>query len=323
MGGTLRCLITGITGFVGSHLADYLTQHTDCQVWGIVRNSHHPLLSPRVRTLTGDLRDIETVRALLRVAAPDMIFHLAAQSYVPVSWKDPWTTLETNIHAQVNVLAVLAELGWPTRVLIVGSEAEYGAVRPEDIPVDENTPLRPISPYAVSKIAQDMLGLQYFLSHEVAAIRVRPFPHIGPRQRPDFVTADWAKQVAEIEAGQRDPLIKVGNLALYRDYSDVRDIVRAYWLLAQRGTPGEVYNIGSGVSRSIQSVLDGLLALSQCSIQVEVDPARFRPADVTVSVCDFGRLRAATGWQPSIPFNQTLRDILSYWREQVGVRREA
>ncbi len=314
----MRALITGISGFVGSHLADYLVAHTDCQVWGVAPDANAPPLSPKIRLLTGDLRDRNTVAALLRVAAPDVIFHLAAQAAVPLSWRDPWDTLETNIRMQVNLLATLAELEWSTRILVVGSETEYGIIRPEDVPVDEDTPFRPVSPYAVSKIAQDMLGLQYHLSHGVAAIRVRPFPHIGPRQRPDFVTADWARQIAEIEAGRREPVLRVGNLSSFRDYTDVRDVVRAYWLVIERGQPGEVYNVGSGVMRSVQSMLDGLVALSKTPIEVEVDPTRFRPIEVPITVCDASRLRAATGWRPTIPFEQSLRDILDYWRQEVA-----
>ena len=312
----MRVLITGVSGFAGSHLADTILHQAACQVWGVVRQAA-PGLPAEVQQIEGDLRDLAAVGRVLDTVAPDLVFHLAAQAYVPVSWRDPWATLETNIHAQVNLLAALAERRASTRILVVGSETEYGVVRPEDMPVDEDTPLRPISPYAVSKIAQDMLGLQYFLSHQVQAVRVRPFPHIGPRQKPDYVAASWARQIAEIEAGQREPVLRVGNLAVARDYTDVRDVVRAYWLLLQHGTPGEVYNIGTGVARPVQSLLDILLGLSYVPIRVEVDPQLFRPADVTVTVCDASRLRAATGWEPLIPFEQTVRDILDDWRGRV------
>ena len=312
----MRVLITGVSGFVGSHLADTVLHQAACQVWGVARQAA-PGLPPAVQQLEADLRDPVAVRRALDTAAPDLVFHLAAQAYVPVSWRDPWATLETNIHAQVNLLAALAERHAATRILVVGSEQEYGAVRPEDMPVDEETPLRPISPYAVSKIAQDMLGLQYYLSHGVQAVRVRPFPHIGPRQKPEYVAASWAKQIAEIEAGQRESVLRVGNLAVARDYTDVRDVVRAYWLVLQQGAPGEVYNIGTGTARPIQSLLDTLLGLSQVPIRVEVDPQLFRPVDVAVTVCDPSRLRAATGWEPLIPFEQTVSDILADWRERV------
>ncbi len=312
----MRVLITGVSGFAGSHLADYILHQTACQVWGVVRQAA-PGLVDGVQPVEADLRDAAAVGRVLDSVAPDLVFHLAAQAGVPVSWRDPWATLETNIHAQVNLLTALAERRAATRILVVGSEQEYGAVRLEDMPVDEDTPLRPVSPYAVSKIAQDMLGLQYFLSHQVQAVRVRPFPHIGPRQKPDYVAASWARQIAEIEAGRREPVLRVGNLAVARDYTDVRDVVRAYWLVLQQGAPGEVYNIGSGTARPIQTLLDILIGLSRVAVRVEVDPQLFRPADVAVTVCDPARLRAATGWEPTIPFEQTVRDILDDWRERV------
>ena len=314
----MRALITGVGGFAGSHLADYLVQHTDCRVWGISRDADMRWVPPQVEWTNGDLRDREAVVALLRALRPDVIFHLAAQAAVPQSWRDPWGTLEVNIHMQTNLLSAIVELGLPARILVVGSEQEYGAVQPEDLPIDEDTPFRPVSPYAVSKVAQDMLGLQYFLSHTVAAIRVRPFPHIGPRQRPEFVAADFARQIAEAEVGRREPLVYVGNLSAARDYTDVRDVVRAYWLLAEQGVAGEVYNIGSGVARTVKSLLDGLIAHSRVAIRVEVDPARFRPVDVPLTVADPSRLKAATGWQPQVPFEHTLRDILDDARAAVA-----
>jgi GDP-4-dehydro-6-deoxy-D-mannose reductase len=319
---SVRVLITGIAGFVGRHLAHFLAETTDSQVWGVARATETASLPASVRLLHGDLSDLNTVAEMLCRVEPDVVFHLAAQAAVPVSWRDPWGTLETNIRLQVNLLQALADGRWPTRTLVVGSEAEYGAVRPEDNPIDEDTPLRPVSPYAVSKVAQDMLGLQYFLSHNVQTVRVRPFPHIGPGQRTGFSSADFAFQLAEIEAGRREPVVRVGNLDVLRDFSDVRDVVRAYWLIIQHGTPGEVYNIGSGEARSVRSVLDGLVALSRVPIRVEIDPARFRPADVPLSVCDASRLRAATDWTPTIPFEKTLNDILDHWRSHASTRRE-
>lgn len=314
----MRALITGVGGFVGSHLADYLVQHTDCRIWGVSRDTDMRWVPAQVEWANWDLRNRDAVVALLRDLRPDIIFHLAAQAAVPQSWRDPWGTLEVNIHMQVNLLSAMVEIGLPARILVIGSEAEYGAVRAEDIPIDEDTPLRPTSPYGVSKVAQDMLGLQYFLSHKVAAIRARPFPHIGPRQRPDFVAADFARQIAEAEAGVRDPVVRVGNLAAARDYTDVRDVARAYWLLVQRGEAGEVYNVGSGTPRTVQSLLDGLVAASAIPIRVEVDAARFRPIDMPLTVSDPARLKAATGWQPQIPFEQTLRDILDDARAAVA-----
>jgi len=320
----MRALITGIAGFAGSHLADFLLAETDLEVWGVVLEGDSGLgaLNPRSQVVYGDLRDADVTRMILAQVQPDYIFHLAGQAYVPVSWHDPWPTLETNIRTQVNILAAAAALDLDARILVVGSTDEYGRVRPEELPITEETPLRPDSPYAVSKIAQDMLGLQYHLSHGLKTVRVRPFNHIGPRQRDQFVASSFAKQIAEIEAGLRPPVVRVGNLEVKRDFTDVRDMVRAYWLILQHGQPGDVYNIGTGVAHSIREVLDILLSLSPVSIQVEPDPARFRPSDMLISVCDATRLRALTGWSPVIPLAQTLRDVLDFWRSKIQSQGE-
>jgi GDP-4-dehydro-6-deoxy-D-mannose reductase len=205
--------------------------------------------------------------------------------------------------------------------MVTGSSEQYGLVRPEDIPINEDTPFRPNNPYAVSKIAQDALALQYFLSYGQQTIRVRPFNHIGPGQTEHFVTAAFARQVALIEAGQQEPVIYVGNLQADRDFTDVRDMVRAYLLAVTRGEPGEVYNIGSGRGRPIQWVLDTLVAMSTVEVEVREDPARMRPSDIPSLVCDPSRFHTRTGWRPEIPLEQTLRDILDYWREHVRSSR--
>lgn len=316
----MRALITGIAGFAGSHLAEYLIAETNLEIWGVVLQSEPDLdaFRSKVRVVHGDLRDPEVTRLILAQAQPDYIFHLAGQAFVPVSWDDPWPTLETNIRTQVNILAAAAALDLDARILVVGSTDEYGRVRPEELPITEETPLRPDSPYGVSKIAQDMLGLQYHLSHGLNTVRVRPFNHIGPRQREQFVAPAFAKQIAEIEAGLRPPVVYVGNLDVRRDFTDVRDMVRAYWLILQHGHPGDVYNIGAGVAHSIRHLLDILLSMSHVPIRIEPDQARFRPSDVPVSVCDATKLRALTGWCPAIPLEQSLRDILEYWRAKVA-----
>ncbi len=315
----MRALITGVGGFAGSHLSDYLIHHTDWQVSGCVLPgwdcSH---LDSRVACLELDLRDPDAVRAMLEQAAPDAIFHLAAQAFVPVSWSDPWATLENNIRAEVNILDGLVRLGAMPRVVVVGSNEEYGLVRPQDLPLNENSPLRPNSPYAVSKVSQDLLGLSYFLSHGLPVLRVRPFNHIGPRQAANFVVPAFAKQIAEIERGQQPPVVRVGNLSARRDFTDVRDTVRAYYLLATQGEPGEVYNIGSGRSHSIREILDILIGYSRVPATIELDPSRMRPSDTPEIVCDAGKLRAATGWQPEIPLEQSLIDVLDDWRARTA-----
>jgi len=314
----LRALVTGVGGFAGSHLSDALLNQTDWQVSGCVLPGWDcSQLDRRVTCIELNLRDRLAVRAMLERTAPDVIFHLAAQSYVPVSWDDPWDTLENNIRAQANLLDGLVKLGAKPRVVVIGSNEEYGLVRPEDLPLNEDSPLRPNNPYAVSKVAQDLLGLSYFQSHKIPILRVRPFNHIGPRQGESFVVSSFAKQIAMIEAGHQEPVIRVGNLAARRDFTDVRDVVRAYYLVVTRGQPGEVYNIGSGRSRSIQEILDGLMSHCRVAVRVEQDPARMRPSDTPEIRCDARRLRAVTGWEPTIPLEQSLRDVLDDWRGRI------
>ncbi len=318
----MKALITGISGFVGSHLAEYLLQETDWQVAGTIfgPETNIAALADRLELYPAELSRLEVMTFILKRAQPDAIFHLAAQPLVSAAHRDPWGTLETNIRMNLNVLEGAARVCPDCRVLIVGSSEEYGLVAPEELPIDEETPLRPLNAYALSKVAQDLMGLQYHLTHRLHVIRARPFNHIGPRQRKGFVTPDFASQVAAIEAGLQPPIMEVGNLTARRDFSDVRDVVRAYVALIRRGEAGQVYNIGSGESHAVQEVLDALLALSRVPIEVRQDPARMRPSDVPNVVCDASRLRAQTGWQPTIPFEQSLRDVLDYWRGQVRQR---
>jgi GDP-4-dehydro-6-deoxy-D-mannose reductase len=245
------------------------------------------------------------------------VFHLAAQPFVPQSWADPWDTFETNLRSQLNLFEALLRRGAPARMLVVGSNEEYGLVSPDSLPLRENSPLRPDSPYGVSKVTQDYLGLQYFLSHQLPVVRVRPFNHIGPRQSEKFVAPAFARQIASIEAGLAPPVIKVGNLTAQRDFTDVRDMMRGYRLAIEKGEPGEVYNIGSGTPRSVQQLLDILLGLSAVPIRVEQDPDRMRPSDNPIAYCDASKFATCTGWQPIIPFAQTLRDVLDDWRQRV------
>ncbi len=314
----MRALITGVAGFAGSHLADYLLQETDWQIAGCVLPGWDcSYVDARVERVEVDLRDRVATRAMLEQYAPQVIFHLAAQAFVPVSWDDPWDTLENNIRAQTNLLDALVKLKAKPRMLVIGSNEEYGLVQPGDLPLREDSPLRPNSPYAVSKIAQDYLGLQYFLSHQIPCVRARPFNHIGPRQSEHFVAPAFARQIALIEAGRQEPVIRVGNLSTQRDFTDVRDMVRAYYLVALKGEPGQVYNIGSGQPRSIQTLLETMLSFSTVSIRIERDPQRMRPSDTPITYCDASRLRAATGWEPRFSFEQTVRDVLEDWRRRI------
>jgi GDP-4-dehydro-6-deoxy-D-mannose reductase len=315
----LQTLITGISGFVGSHLAEYLLEHTDWQVAGTVYGPEDNIehLRDKLELYPAELSELETVTSIIERAKPDYIFHLAAQPLPSLSHQDPWFTLENNIRLQLNILEAVVRLGSRARILVVGSSEEYGLVQPDELPIQETNPLRPTSPYAVSKIAQDMLGLQYHLSHKLFTVRVRPFNHIGPRQRLGFVAPDFARQIAEAEAGFKEPIIQVGNLEPQRDFSDVRDVVQGYHAALTEGEPGEVYNLGSERARSIGELLDGLLSMASVSLKVEQDPARLRPADVPVMISDCSRLRARTGWRTTISFEKSLRDVLDYWRKRV------
>jgi GDP-4-dehydro-6-deoxy-D-mannose reductase len=316
----MKVLITGITGFAGSHLADYILGRGDAEVIGILRwrsrteNIEH--FRDRVRLVECDLRDASSVRDVLDETRPDWIFHLAAQSFVPTSWTAPTESLVTNILGQLNIFEAVKKLHLMPRIELACSSEEYGLVHEDELPIRESNPLRPLSPYAVSKVGQDMLGYQYWMSFKLPVIRTRGFNHEGPRRGPVFVCSDFAKQIADIEKGRREPVVRVGNLDARRDFTDVRDIVRAYWLALEKGEPGEVYNLCSGRAWTIREMLDMLLGMSTQKIRVVQDPARMRPSDVPVLLGDASRFRDRTGWEPTIPFEQTMRDLLAYWRER-------
>jgi GDP-4-dehydro-6-deoxy-D-mannose reductase len=300
-------------------LADYLLTQTDFDVWGCdLSGERRPFHHAALQLAAADLRDPEATLALLRDVRPERLYHLAGRAFVGDSWTNPWATLETNLRAQLNLFEAVRVLGLNTRILVLGSAEVYGSVGPEALPIVEAQPFRPDSPYAVSKVGQDLLGLQYHLSHKMHIVRVRPFNHIGPRQSRQFVAAAFASQIAAIEhRRQQAPALRVGNLAARRDFTDVRDMVRAYHLALEQAEPGEVYNLGAGRSWSIQTLLETLLSFSTAPITVEVDPARLRPVDLPELRCDASKFRARTGWEPQIPFEQTLNDLLDYERRVV------
>lgn len=317
----MRILITGITGFVGSHLAEYALSRGDVEVYGTVRwrsrTENIEGILDRVHLVDCDLRDAVAVRKTLEEIKPEYIFHLAAQSYVPTSWKAPAETLFTNIISELNLLEAMRDLDLEARIQVAGSSEEYGLVFEHETPITEDNPLRPLSPYAVSKVAQDMLAYQYHRSYGLYTVRTRAFNHEGPRRGHVFVTSNFAKQIAEIEKGKKEPVIEVGNLNARRDFTDVRDMVKAYWLALEKGEPGEVYNIGSGRAVTIREMLDILLSFTDREIEVRPVPERMRPSDVELLVCDCSKFRALTGWKPEIPLEKTLKDTLDYWRERV------
>ncbi len=318
----MNVLITGITGFAGSHLAEYiLAEHPDARVHGIVRwrsrmdNIAH--LTGRIELHEADLKDMVSLKKALQIARPDKVFHLAAQSFVPTSWRLPAETFQINSVGQINLFEALLDLKLDPRIQIAGSSEEYGMVHADEVPMKETNPLRPLSPYAVSKVAQDLLGYQYFKSYGLRAIRTRGFNHTGPRRGDVFVTSNFAKQLAQIEKGRREPVIHVGNLDAKRDFTDVRDMVKAYWLATEKGEDGDVYNVGTGGTISMHKLLEMLLTLTKVKVEVKVDPDRLRPSDVQILQADPTKFRKQTGWEPVIPFEKTLRDLLDYWRERV------
>jgi GDP-4-dehydro-6-deoxy-D-mannose reductase len=318
----MNVLITGITGFAGSHLAEYiLTEHPSVKVSGFVRwrsrmDNVKDILD-KIELHEADLKDMVSLKKALAVIKPDKVFHLAAQSFVPTSWKLPAETFAINALGQINLFETLLDLKLNPKFQIAGSSEEYGMVHPHEVPMKETNSLRPLSPYAVSKVAQDLLGYQYHQSYGLRTVRTRGFNHTGPRRGDVFVTSNFAKQVAEIEKGLKPPVIHVGNLEAKRDFTDVRDMVRAYWLATEKCEDGDVYNIGSGKTYVMQDMLDMLLGMSKVKVKVEVDPARLRPSDVPILLADASKFVKQTGWQPRIPFATTLKDLLNYWRERV------
>ena len=327
----MRALITGITGFAGSHLAEYLlAEQPDVEVFGTYRwrsrmenlDQLEGILGSRVRLVECELRDPSSVARALATARPDLVFHLAAQSFVPSSWSAPGDTVLSNVSGQINLFEGIRAAGLDPVVQIACSSEEYGMVLPEETPITEDNPLRPLSPYAVSKVGQDFLAYQYFQSYGLKAIRTRGFNHTGPRRGDVFVVSNFARQVARIEHGLAEPVIRVGNLDAVRDFTDVRDMVRAYWLAVTEAKPGEVYNIATGHGVTIREVLDRLVEMAQVEVEVEQDPERMRPSDVEILIGDASKFRADTGWEPRVPFDQTLRDTLDFWRRREGKRSD-
>ena len=317
----MRALITGAGGFVGGHLLTYLHAHTDFDLHGTRRALPANPASPEavITWHTLDLCDSAAVRDLIDSVRPDRIYHLAGQASIPDSFKFPWATIETNLRATLNLFEALRDAHLPnTRILVVGSAEMYGIVPPECLPIVESQPFNPTSPYSISKIAQDLLALQYHRSYGLFTVRVRPFNHIGPGQSDRFSVAAFANQIALIEQGYNPPTVYVGDLSAERDFTDVRDIVHAYYMTLEQGTPGTAYNVCSGTAWSIQSMLDRLLGQSDRAITVQRDPARLRPIEIPVLIGDSTAIRSETGWQPQIPIEHTLRDVLNDWRERVA-----
>ncbi|MBI2621311.1 MAG: GDP-mannose 4,6-dehydratase [Candidatus Levybacteria bacterium] len=314
-----KALVTGISGFAGSHLADYLLQTGQYDLSGtyLDENSLKNLNNPaKIRLQKLNLLDEDATEEFIRKEKPDILFHLAALTSPRNSFDSPKETFINNISAQINILESVKKNKTETRILVVSSAEVYGLVSSENLPIDEDAPFNPTNPYAVSKLAQDFLGLQYYLSDKLKIVRVRPFNHVGPRQSPRFVISAFAKQIAEIERG-KGKIMKVGKLAARRDFTDVRDMVKAYTLALNMGELGDVYNLGRGRSYRISEILEMLKKMSSVKISVETEPALLKHSDDRELLCDFSRFEKLTGWKPEIPIEKTLQDTLDYWRNQV------
>jgi GDP-4-dehydro-6-deoxy-D-mannose reductase len=298
----VRAFITGGHGFVGTWLARHLEDNGEEVV----------AAGPEI-----DVTDPDCVARAMAAQQPDVVYHLAALANVSDSWQDPTRTFEVNATGTLHVLEAARRLETKPRVLIVCSAEVYGTVAPDQLPINEDTPLRPVTPYAASKVAAEFLGLQAHLGHGLPVYRVRAFNHVGPAQSGTFVVSDLARRIAEAE---RDgtKILRVGNLSPRRDFTDVRDVVRAYRLLVEGGTPGEVYNVCSGQAIAIEELASRLLALAGVDLVLETDPSLVRPVDVPVLLGDPTRIREAVGWEPVIPLDDTLRDVLADWRDRVA-----
>lgn len=321
----MKVLITGITGMVGSHLADYiLNNHPDAEVFGVVR-WRSPLDNIRQRLdditlIQGELRDLSSMIQVINQVQPDRIFHLAAQSFVPISYESPGDTFTVNVIGSINLLDAVRNVGIDPMIHMCSSAEVYGNVDESMVPITENTPFNPASPYAVSKVGQDMLGSQYHISYGMKIIRTRMFTHSGPRRGNFFAESAFAKQIAEIELGVIPGPVMVGNLESIRTYADVRDAVRAYWTLLDFCSVGEVYNIGGNRTLTIGEMLEILKSFASVPIEHEVDPSLLRPSDVTLQIPENSKFRDETGWEPDYSMEQTMEDLLNFHRERTKAK---
>jgi GDP-4-dehydro-6-deoxy-D-mannose reductase len=318
----MRALVTGVSGFVGGHLAEHLVDQGDLVV-GLSASGRWPSelvhLGKTVRIEPFDLidKDESELAELVSRKQPEVIYHLAAQSNPQASLTDPRGTWTLNLVGSLNLLEAVKSSGLKPRVILVGTGVSYGSPAPEFIPVREDCPLRPSNPYAASKASVDLLGIQHHLSHGTDVVIVRPFNHAGPRQSSRYVLAGLALQVAEVESGRRECL-EVGNLDVVRDFTDVRDVVRAYRLLASGGKAGEIYNLGRGQGTKIADALEHLRSLAKGPVPVRVDPGRVRAVDQPLLVADASKLRDAVGWVPGYTIERTLADMLDFCRETLS-----
>lgn len=310
-----KALVIGVAGFVGDYLVNEIHKN-DIEVYA-TKLPHEKFENPNAKIYDLNIMDQDAIIALLFEIRPDYIFHLAAQSSVGLAWKKPGLTVDVNIKGSLNVMDAIRELFYKPRVLLVGSGEEYGHIQPGETPISEENHLRPGNIYAATKVCQNMIGNIYSKAYDMEVMMVRSFNHIGPGQAPMFVISDFCKQVAEIEKGLREPVMKVGNLEAERDFTDVRDVVKAYVALIQKGNSGETYNVGSGNAKKIREVLELIISKATVNIVVEIDPNKLRPVDVPIIEADITKLNQLTGWIPRISFEQTIQETLDYWRDCV------
>lgn len=324
-----RVLITGITGMVGSHLLDYLIANTDWEIWGMLRwrsplsniYAHVPAINrkERIHLVYADLRDTMSIDAAVAQSRPDYVFHLAAQSYPKTSFDSPLDTMDTNVQGTERLLGALRKYSRDAVVHVCASSEVFGRVPQEKLPIDEECGFHPASPYAISKVGTDLIGRYYAEAYGMTVMTTRMFTHTGPRRGDVFAESTFAKQIAMIEQNKIEPVVRVGNLESLRTWADVRDAVRAYYMLVTKNpVPGAYYNIGGTYTCSVRDMLETLIGLSTMSdIKVEMDADRLRPIDADLQVPDTRKFEAHTGWTAEIPFEKTMQDLLDYWRDRV------
>lgn len=309
----MKALVIGGGGFVGPYLVRHLTDDCGYEVT-VTKTEKEQLVMDNAVVKNLDILDIGQIVGLLKAEQPDYIFHLAAQSSVAYSWKNPTLTIDVNIKGCVNLLDAVRQLDKKPRVLLIGSGEEYGHIKEGECPIVEDNTVRPGNIYAATKACQNMLGKIYSDAYGLDIMMVRAFNHIGPNQTPMFVVADFCKQVADIEKGRQESVIYVGNLSAKRDFTDVRDVVKAYALLVEHGRRGETYNVGTGHAIAISQILDEIVAMSDTAIEVKVDENKLRPVDVPIIEPDIDKIKSEVGWQPVISLEQTLKETLEHWR---------
>ncbi len=311
----MKAMVIGAAGFVGNYLIDAIHKDLFCDVWATKLPNHHFVRSD-VEIVDLNVLDAGKMSNIIHQVKPDYVFYLAAQSSIARSWQNPTKTVEINVRGGLNLLDALRKMDPPPRVLIIGSGEEYGLVSPNDVPIREDVPLNPQNIYAATKACQNMIATVYQQAYSLPIMLIRAFNHIGPGQADTFVVSDFCHQIAKIESGIQEPVIKVGNLSARRDFTDVRDVVRAYTVLAQFGSPGETYNVGHGHAISIQNVLDTVIEQSEVPINVFVDKKKLRPIDAPIIEPDISKLYSATGWKPEIPLQDSIKEMLEYWRNE-------